>query len=125
MKKHKKIIVFILTMLVASVFSSCERIKSYLPATEDAEQKDAGFIESRENELFAYDVYNDYIAITKYKSKEPNVVIPAEIDEKPVTTIASLAFHKNEIPVRITLPRTLTTIKSSGFYCCTKLEELI
>lgn len=106
--------------------SSCATIKSYFTTTDaDIEEKDSGFVESKENELFGYDVYHNYIAITEYKGEEIAVVIPETIDDKPVTTIAPLAFHGNDVPETITLPKTLTTIKANGFYCCTKLKELV
>lgn len=126
MMKYKKIFILIIAVLMIVGLSSCAKIKSYFTTADtDVDEKDSGFVESKENELFMYDVYHNYIAITDYKGEEPVVIIPETIDDKPVTTIAPLAFHGNDIPESIELPKTLTTIKANGFYCCTKLKELV
>lgn len=124
MRQLKKFLIITLALLTIMGLSSCSLIKKYLPNTEEEEEKSAGYIETKENELFKYDVFNDHITIKGYLIKEKVVVVPDTIDEKAVTTIGSYAFYENNIPTNITLPNTITTIESNGFYCCYDLTEI-
>ena len=53
-----------------------------------------------------------------------DVVIPAMIDGKPVTAIASQAFMGNTNLRMVTIPSTVNTIGSNAFYNCTGLRQV-
>ena len=83
------------------------------------------------------------ITITGYSGTSPDVVIPAEIDGKPVTVIGEEAFHGTGIQTivlneglerieacafwessitSVTFPKSLCYIGASAFYFCENLE---
>ena len=74
----------------------------------------------------AYRVYADHAEVYKqnpyYESLlSEELVIPSEIEGKPVTVISNLSYY----PMRsITLPDTITRIGSSAFSNCDQLEEI-
>ena len=59
--------------------------------------------------------------ITKYKGRESNVIIPSQINGKPVTAIGYHAFgtneHNNNSITSITIPDSVTSIDEYSFYC--------
>lgn len=123
MKRFYKLLILYTVILATVGLVSCEWIKEY--ATGEVEdEKPHGYMETRENQLFEYDVYRDHISITSYIGEDIDVKIPSMIDEKPVTTIASLAFFTNNNLESIDLPETLTTIEASAFYYCNMLTRL-
>ena len=65
---------------------------------------------------------NGYI-ISKYRSKEPIVEIPAYIDDKPVIAIGEMAFKGKDIE-EITIPDTVTLIGERAFCECKKLNKI-
>ena len=118
----KRFILILMILMIAIGFSSCSWIKNYAIGKEE-DEKPAGYIESKENDLFGYDVFRNHIAITSYIGEETAVIVPDTIDGKTVTTIAEIAFY-NSTAESITLPQTITTIESSAFYYCGKLTEM-
>ncbi|HOJ49051.1 MAG TPA: leucine-rich repeat domain-containing protein [Bacillota bacterium] len=128
MRKIKSLLFVCILVLLAANLSSCDWVKEYfkeniLGLTEDV--KPEGYIESKENDLFKYDVCRDGIVITEYKGEDTTVIIPEYIDGRPVISIWSLAFYNNNIIEYVTLPRTLQRIEASGFYYSNKLKEIV
>lgn len=74
-------------------------------------------------EDFLYERNNGEITITGYTGAEREIVIPKEIDGRPVTAIGESAF-KNYDLTSVTFPNTLTSIGEYAFYDCDTLTEV-
>ena len=77
-----------------------------------------------------YEEVNGEITITGYTGAGGEVVIPAEIDNKPVTKIADMAFMASSVPAatnitKITIPDSVTTIGAGVFFGCNRLQEVV
>jgi hypothetical protein len=57
------------------------------------------------------------ITIDKYKGSATTVVIPARIQNLPVTEIENQAFWVTSPVTSVTIPNTVTSIKSGAFIC--------
>lgn len=75
------------------------------------------------NKIYDYRESNLGIILTKYRSKEPIVVIPSEIDNKPVIAIDTETFKKKKI-TSVSIPSTVRVIGINAFLCCEELETL-
>lgn len=71
-----------------------------------------------------YSIYNDEVTITKYKGIDAEVVIPSEIEGKPVTKIESSIFEDKAV-TRVEMPDSITEIGYGIFRDCNKLTEVI
>lgn len=124
------LLVALLTLLVFSLSgcnfsleSALEQLKAYVNGTEVAKPP-AGFVESRENKTFAYDVYDKYVIITAYLGEETEVTVPAKIDRLPVRSIASLTFYDG-VPVEsVTVSEGIESLDENAFYYCTALKSV-
>lgn len=73
--------------------------------------------------MVTYEVLaDDTIAITGCEDTVTEIVIPDELEGKPVTTIAEESFRDNETLVLVKFPAHLTTIELYAFFGCTALE---
>ncbi len=123
MKNQRLLLILTALIFLAFAMSSCDFIKGFItPQKED--EKPPGYIETKENELFIYDVLRNGIIITKYIGQDLNPSVPDSLDNKPVIAIGSLAFFDNNIIETIFLPATLLTIEASAFYHCNKLTQI-
>ena len=66
------------------------------------------------NKIYDYRESNLGIILTKYRSKEPVVVIPSEIDGKPVIAIDTETFKKKKI-TSVSIPSSITQIRKRAF----------
>ena len=66
----------------------------------------------------------DTVEITKYKGSDTAVNIPAEMDAKKVTQIASTAFQGNKAIKEIIFPSGVTSIGSNSFSDCSSLTKV-
>ena len=66
----------------------------------------------------------DGITITSCKRSAEKIVIPREIEGKPVTSIRERAFEYCQNLTSVTLPKTVTSIGYAAFYECIKLETI-
>ena len=73
---------------------------------------------------FKYEVDKNQVTITRYKGTDEDVVIPDEIDGRPVTTIGHRAFKRCTSLTSITLPDSVTTIGDYAFEGCTGLTSI-
>ena len=73
---------------------------------------------------YEYTVEDGRVTITKYLGSESEVIVPGEIEGKPVVAIGANAFAKNEAIVKMTLPASVASIGQSAFAMCTKLESI-
>lgn len=64
------------------------------------------------------------VMIQLYQGTQSDVVIPAQIDAKPVTTIGSLAFYELSFVSSIQIPNSVTSIQSRAFYRASGLRSL-
>ena len=65
------------------------------------------------------------IAITGYRGSLGEMIIPAQIDGKPVRSIAKEAFFNNGNIVKAVLPEGLDKIEASAFQGAYNLEEIV
>ena len=77
-----------------------------------------------------YEEANEEITITGYTGAGGEVMIPAKIDDKPVTKIAEGAFQVSLVPAavnitKITIPNSVTTIERGVFFGCSNLQEVV
>ena len=72
-----------------------------------------------------YTILDDEVSITGYDANLPaDVVIPATIDDYPVTEIANIAFQRCYTLTSIVIPDSVTNIGSRAFYKCTALTSV-
>lgn len=71
-----------------------------------------------------YSVNNDNtVTITAYKGNGGNIIIPSEIEEKPVIVIGSSAFKDCTNLIDIKIPDSVITISHNAFSHCTELTK--
>ncbi len=70
------------------------------------------------------DTKMDYVSIRGYSGNETEIIIPEEIEGRPVKYIGSYAFENNKKIKKIILPDTLVTIGLRAFSGCTNLEAV-
>lgn len=76
------------------------------------------------SQYYDYEEFFNRIEITKYYGKEKNVIIPPEINGKPITIIGEYAFAHNHNIKIVTLPDTVKWIKKGAFLDCPSLENI-
>ena len=112
----KKVIVFLLSILI--VLSSVLLTQAQSNLT-DIDSNNL-FIEN----VWKYRIKDDGTAeINEYTGNDSVVVLPCELGNTSVTSIASAAFYRNEF-TEVTLPSTLKEIGWWSFYGCEKLERI-
>lgn len=74
---------------------------------------------------FCYKISGTELIITKYKGNDSYVVVPDEINGKPVTIIGERAFAGNETLEYISLPNKLEKVLAGSFYDCTNLQTIV
>ncbi len=74
-------------------------------------------------EDFTYELIDGEVTITGYTGSDLDIVVPENIDNRPVTTIGEDAFMKYDMN-SIILPKTLKTIEKNAFRSCKKLKEI-
>lgn len=100
-----------------------KRLKAYVNGEEISEPPE-DFVESRENDLYTYDVYKTYTVLTGYKGESVDVTVPRELDGLPVTRIGELAFYYGAPVESVTLPNTVTALEDNAFYYCRALKRI-
>ena len=122
----KKITAVLLIALLCVSLCSCNSslvttIKGYLG--QETVEKPAGYIETKENEFYVYDVFKKHIELIEYKGGEKDVVIPTELEGKPVTVIGDSCFYRNTSIETVIVPEGIEIIETAAFYCCTSLRR--
>lgn len=126
----KRFLLLLLVALLCLTLCSCDTLlkkaKSAVTGVEESKMPD-DYLTSAENEDFSYDVYKEYIKITKYIAEDGNgeVIIPSAIEGKPVKVIGSLCFFETESAVTsVKIPSSVNEIEESAFYYADKLESI-
>lgn len=88
---------------------------------EESNQDDTAAEEIPEG--LKYVVGEDGVTITDYTGRAKELIIPSEIEGKPVTVIGEYAFEHRSDLERIVLPESLHTIQQYAFYS-TNLSEI-
>ncbi len=73
---------------------------------------------------FRYVENSGEITIMQYSGYDVDIVIPSEIDEKPVTVIAEEAFRMNPDVTSVIIPEGVTSIGDSAFEECSSLRSV-
>lgn len=124
----KKFVLAAIALIMCLNLCSCERLlrkaKAYVTGIED-EAPPADFLESRENDVFSYDVYKDHIELTGYLGESTELIIPSEIDGKPVTVIGSLFLFEKAKVTSVEIPSSVTALAESAFYYADALTSVV
>ena len=70
-----------------------------------------------------YEIVDDAVTITGYNGISTTIVIPEEIEGKPVTRIARYAFDRMNI-TGVTIPDTVEEIGEKAFFRCFELTQI-
>ena len=108
MKKWKKLLVSLLTMVIAL---SCEPIYGLE-------------VQAAERENFAFSVFEDGVKITRYRGSDCDVEIPSQINGNKVTSIGQMAFNGCSGLKSITIPNSITSIEMLAFRGCSSLTSI-
>lgn len=123
-KFTKTLLLIILSLACALCFVACDKTPPETPGGNDEPTP------SPQVNKFEYNDKGDYIEITGIRIiYQADVVVPDEIDGKPVTTIADEAFSSeqkiaNTKLATIALGNNVTTIGKKAFKACNKLTSV-
>ena len=73
---------------------------------------------------FEYTINNDKVTITDYIGSATEVVIPAEIEGYPVTSIGDEAFRLDRTLTKVIIPETVISIEYGAFFQCELLVNV-
>ena len=119
MKNWKRPIAAVLAGICCAV--GIPQVQLVLPAMQAAaaETADTGTVG-----VLTYTLESYRAVITKCDENAEEVVIPSEIEGKPVTEIGESAFQACESLTRVTIPDTVQTLGKYVFWGCTKLQDV-
>ena len=116
----KRLLLLLVVFVMCLSLASCDVLLNKareLVTGEEVEKPPKDFVASFEDVPFNYDLYEEYIILTKYTGDELEVVVPSEIDGVKVTTIGSGCFNDLEIKITsVKIPNSVTTIQDSAFF---------
>ncbi|MCI9448307.1 MAG: leucine-rich repeat domain-containing protein [Lachnospiraceae bacterium] len=121
-----------LTTIGSRTFEGCSSLASItIPASVTLFGADVFFqcgdltINGNKEAEYLYRVLEDgTVELDKYNGSEENVVVPAQVNGKNVTSIGGSVFFEHGNLASVTLPDSLTKIGSSAFYECQRLTEI-
>ena len=122
--KFNKILAGVLSIIIVGgtvqIYQSDFNNFTVMADTDDDEQ------EYTESSLgyFNYWKYSDHILIRELNRDVKNVVIPAEIENLPVTIISENAFMNNNSIESVVIPNSVTDIRWWIFAGCSNLKEV-
>ena len=97
-----------------------------IPGSVRAEGEDTGTgTEETSSTIFQYTEVEGGISITGFKdgSSVEDLVIPSEIDGKPVVAIGNEAFRNKQTLKSVSIPSTVAAIGDKAFYYCLSLTS--
>lgn len=123
----KKIILVILAIVLCLSLCSCDSLlqkaKSAVTGTEVSERpKD--YVTTLENEEYVYELYESYIKLAEYLGEEKDVIVPSEIDGKPVKVIGSFCYYETDL-ISVKIPSSVETIEEGAFYYVEGLTSVV
>ncbi len=68
-----------------------------------------------------YSINEEAIVIDKYNGADNEVIVPSEINQKPVKSISAEAFKSNSSIASVKIPDSLISIENSAFEDCSNL----
>lgn len=120
-KAMKRLQILIASTVLVFLLTSCSSIPKTPLYSSDFS---TSLLELSQNG-FGYEVADDGVRITKCLNYGREIIIPSEIDGKPVKIIADEAFYQHTDTESIILPESLTTIEGSPFYRCYSLSKIL
>ena len=75
-------------------------------------------------DVFYYESEDGTVTITGCKPKVSKVVIPSEINGKPVTSIPGFTFNYKSDLTEVTIPNSVKEIGYFAFFGCSNLEKV-
>lgn len=104
----------------------CAAMLTVIPAGCGRNESGTGKEESAAKSQLEFIVENGSCKITGLADTSlTEIIIPEEIDGKPVTVIDDDAFRNRDKLTHITIPPSVTRIGNFAFECCTGLTEII
>ncbi len=113
-RKKKAVIPFVVIAIVVVVFAAI-----FIPVKINIDAKNKEAHHEFEYHLLSDDTYT----IDRYLGTDPNVIIPATINKKPVTVIAEKAFYESSIE-SVEFGENVCKIENSAFELCKNLSEV-
>lgn len=80
---------------------------------------------AEDSEILSYQICSDHVVITGCDKTVTAAVIPAEIENLPVTEIGSSAFSDCAYLREISIPDSVTLISSGAFSKCTSMRSIL
>lgn len=132
----KTAVVILLVTIPASVFIGCQsRVsENNLPnvnsedkvvVRSDYEIGDETLLYTAKTDELRYIKYKNCITITECLSDNPNITIPASIEELPVVSVEDSAFRDRTALERVTIGPNIVYIGSYAFAGCTSLSTVV
>ena len=120
---------YLISLLAFSFLIGCDGEKSNTAPSERSPKEAASETKSPEavsvNPNLKYKIEGDVVAITGCDKKaSEELIIPAMIEGKPVTSIGDLTFASFRSLTSITIPDGVTSIGKSAFWKCTGLTSI-
>lgn len=117
MKKRIVTILLAVTVLTGTVFHPITEMQVFADATAKPEEMKSGD--------YRYAVLGDGTAqITGYTGKDGNLILPAQIDGKTVTSIGAQAFSMKWKLTNVVIPKSVKSIGWKAFSECTGLKSV-
>lgn len=117
----KKGLAVILTVLICLCFASCKDEGNGSVISSEA----SSYQNLQSEKEYEYEIVDDGIKIISHNDyEEDSIIIPEDIEGKPVKALGRDAFYQHKNTVTITLPESLTAIEGSPFYRCYSLNEI-
>ncbi len=114
--KFKRIISLLLFIVMVFTLCACSNTGEY----DGNSLPESVFIESKSNDDYKYDVYEDYVIITEYFGEDFRVTIPSRLSGKPVMGIGANAIGISMLAIEIVdIPKSVVYIEPSAFFGCT------
>lgn len=126
----KRFLLLTVALMLCVSLCSCENLLKKAKAAvtgEEISEPPKDYIATLENGEYSYELYDEYVKIIKYIAEDASsdVLIPSEIDGKPVTVIGSLCFYDTETEITsVVIPPSVTTIEETAFYYADKLVSI-